>query len=390
MQGLKTTPTTPKKKILILNSEYPPIGGGAGTATANLARNLAAQGLDVKVVTARYDNLPALEQKMGFDLIRIATLRKRADRTNLGEQIHFILASFLYCLALFRRWKPDVIWAFFGFPSGIAAWMLKMVCGIPYIVSLRGGDVPGFRPYDFKTFHKIGSPFIKLVWRNARAVVANSRGLQHLARAFYDRVPIQVIPNGVDLEFFHPTRKNDKTTQLLFVGRVVYQKGLDLLANALKDLRNLDWQLTIVGDGSYKEHLHQLIEQNQLTQRVDFHGWCNKEKVLPLLSTADIFINPSRHEGMPNAVLEAMACGLPIIATRIAGNEDLVVDGKNGLLVRSEDVAGLQKALQSLIVDRNLCKKMGSYSRQLVEEKFSWQAAGEQYVHVLTKAAEKR
>jgi len=100
MQGLKTTPTTPKKKILILNSEYPPIGGGAGTATANLARNLAAQGLDVKVVTARYDNLPALEQKMGFDLIRIATLRKRADRTNLGEQIHFILASFLYCLAL--------------------------------------------------------------------------------------------------------------------------------------------------------------------------------------------------------------------------------------------------------------------------------------------------
>jgi len=221
-------------------------------------------------------------------------------------------------------------------------------------------------------------------------VVANSRGLQHLARAFYDRVPIQVIPNGVDLEFFHPTRKNDKTTQLLFVGRVVYQKGLDLLANALKDLRNLDWQLTIVGDGSYKEHLHQLIEQNQLTQRVDFHGWCNKEKVLPLLSTADIFINPSRHEGMPNAVLEAMACGLPIIATRIAGNEDLVVDGKNGLLVRSEDVAGLQKALQSLIVDRNLCKKMGSYSRQLVEEKFSWQAAGEQYVHVLTKAAEKR
>ena len=221
-------------------------------------------------------------------------------------------------------------------------------------------------------------------------MVANSRGLQHLARAFYDRVPIQVIPNGVDLEFFHPTRKNDKTTQLLFVGRVVYQKGLDLLANALKDLRNLDWQLTIVGDGSYKEHLHQLIEQNQLTQRVDFHGWCNKEKVLPLLSTADIFINPSRHEGMPNAVLEAMACGLPIIATRIAGNEDLVVDGKNGLLVRSEDVAGLQKALQSLIVDRNLCKKMGSYSRQLVEEKFSWQAAGEQYVHVLTKAAEKR
>ena len=390
MQGLKTTNATRKMKILILNSEYPPIGGGAGTATANLAHHLATQGIEVKVITARYGNLPALDQSLGFDLIRIPTLRKKDDRTNPGEQILFIFTSFWNCLPLFRRWRPDVIWAFFGFPSGITALMLKVVFGIPYIVSLRGGDVPGFRPYDFKVFHKLGGPFIKIVWKNAKTVIANSRGLMTLAQKFYSRVPIQVIPNGVDLDFFKPVHHAGKTTQLLFVGRVVYQKGLDLLVNALSELIDHDWMLSIVGNGSYKDHLYQLVEKKRLSERIKFQGWCNKEQLLPYLSKAHVFVNPSRHEGMPNAVLEAMACGLPVIATRIAGNEDLVQDGKNGFLVETEDVEGLRRVLQVLINNRNLCEKMGSASRKLVKEQFSWVNSGEQYLQVLMDAAEKK
>lgn len=388
MQGLKTIPSICKKKILILNSEYPPIGGGAGTATANLARNLAMQGMDVKVITARFGNLPDLDQSGGFDLIRIQTIRQKADRTNPGEQVLFIFTSLGKCLSLLRKWKPDATWAFFGFPSGVTALVLKVFFGIPYIVSLRGGDVPGFRPYNFKVYHRIGGPIIKVVWKHAKMVIANSQGLMRLAQRFYSRVPIQVIPNGVDLDFFKPSPRDGKTTQILFVGRVVYQKGLDLLVKALEGIPKNNWLLSIVGDGSYKEYLHKLIEEKGLTQRIQFHGWCNKEELLPYLAKAQIFVNPSRHEGMPNAVLEAMACGLPIIATRIAGNEDLVQNEKNGFLVEPESIQGLQQALQTLINNRQLCHKMGAASRKLVEDQFSWANSGKQYMQILVDVAE--
>ena len=389
MQGLKTEKLSLPLKVLILNSEYPPIGGGAGTATANLARFMASKGVEIKIVTARYGNLPVLEKNNGFEIIRVPSRRDRADRTGPMEQISFIFISAWYCLTHFHQWKPNVVWAFFGFPSGMTALFLKILYGIPYIISLRGGDVPGFRPYDFNKFHRIGGPFIKIVWNYSSGLVANSDGLRKLALKFHERIPIDVIPNGIDLDFFKPNVRDGKIPQLLFTGRVVYQKGLDLLVEALSKLIDLPWELSIIGDGSYKEHLQQRIEMLGLTSRIRFHGWCNKEELLPILAQSHIFVNPSRHEGMPNAVLEAMACGLPVIATRIAGNEDLVKDGENGLLIGNENVIELQNALRILLNDKQLRQKMGKNSRVIVESKFSWYHSGEEYLALLQKIAER-
>jgi len=386
---LNTPQANQQLKILILNCEYPPIGGGAGTATANLARFMASKGLDVRVCTSQYGHLPIREVKNGFEIVRVPSRRERADRTNPAEQTSFIFSSFRYCLNNFGKWKPDVVWAFFGIPSGITALAVKLLYGIPYIVSLRGGDVPGFRPYDFRTFHRLGAPFIRLVWNQAAAVVANSSGLRNLALKFHQKVPIGIIPNGIDLEYFKPCHRNGKIPQLLFTGRVVFQKGLDLLIGALGQLRELEWELSIIGDGSYKNQLHQMIEEQKLTSRVRFHGWCRQEELLPILAQAQIFINPSRHEGMPNAVLEAMASGLPIIATRIAGNEDLVIDGVNGFLVSSENVGELKNAIQALLTNKPLRLKMGDASRKLAEEKFSWSHSGEAYLELISKIANK-
>lgn len=385
MHGLKTAKKAPQLKVLILNSEYPPVGGGAGTATYNLARFMASRGLSIKVCTCRYGHLPNRETKDGFEIIRVPSKRERADRTNPGEQISFIFSSFTYCLKNFKLWKPDIVWAFFGFPSGFTALAVRILFGIPYIVSLRGGDVPGFRPYDFRKFHRIGAPFIRLVWNHAAAVVANSEGLKKLALDFHKKVPIAVIPNGIDLEYFKPCQRDGKIPQLLFTGRVVYQKGLDLLISALGGLKEMDWELSIIGDGSYKNQLHHLVDEQKMTSRVHFHGWCKQEQLLPVLAQAHIFVNPSRHEGMPNAVLEAMACGLPIVATRIAGNEDLVIDGKNGFLVASENVGELRTALQTLLTNKSLRLQMGNNSRELVEKKFSWNHSGEAYQAMLQK-----
>jgi glycosyltransferase involved in cell wall biosynthesis len=388
MHGLKTAQPIPHLKVLILNSEYPPIGGGAGTATANLARFMSSKGLDIKICTAQYGHLPSRETVDGFEIVRIPARRERADRTGPMEQISFILVSFWYCLTHFRQWKPDVIWAFFGFPSGMTALSLKFLFRIPYIVSLRGGDVPGFRPYDFKKFHRIGAPFIRLVWNHSSALVANSEGLRKLALKFHHKVPITVIPNGIDLDYFKPCSRDGKIPQLLFTGRVVYQKGLDLLVKALSELQEIPWELSIIGDGSYKNQLHQLVDTQKLNDRVRFHGWCKQAELLPILAQAHIFVNPSRHEGMPNAVLEAMASGLPIIATRIAGNEDLVINGKNGFLIESENVLELKKALQTLLSNKLMRLQMGDESRAIVENKFSWSHSGEAYFTLLNRIRE--
>lgn len=388
MHGLKTAQPPHPLKVLILNSEFPPIGGGAATATANLAKYLASRGQDVRVCTSGFAHLPSRETRNGFEIVRVPSKRNRADRTNPHEQISFMLSSAWYCLKNFSKWKPDVIWAFFGFPSGFSALVLKFIFRIPFIVSLRGGDVPGFRPYDFKRFHRLGAPFIRLVWNQASAVVANSEGLKKLALKFHHQVPILVIPNGIDLEYYKPSLHNDKAPRLLFIGRVVYQKGLDLLIQALSEIMGSEWELSIIGDGSFKDQLHQLIKQYGMTSRVHFHGWCRQEDLLPILARAHIFINPSRHEGMPNAVLEAMASGLPVIASKIAGNEDLVVNGKNGFLVQSENVSELREALKTLLTNMPLREKMGMESRTLVENQYSWTRSGEAYLALLQKTVE--
>lgn len=389
MHGLTPTLTPHPMKILILNSEYPPIGGGAATATANLARYLADQGQDVKVVTVQFENLPATEQISGFEVLRIPAWRERADRSSAGEQISFMLASLKYCITHFHQWKPDACLAFFGIPNGITAMLLKWIYKIPYIVSLRGGDVPGFRPYDFKRYHRLGAPIIKMVWRQSSGVVANSQGLRKLALNFFQRIPILTIPNGVDLEFYKPSARQWSPPHLLFIGRIVYQKGLDLLVEALSHVMHLDWDLTIVGDGSFKEFLLSKVDSLNLNERINFLGWHQKVELLPLLAKSNIFVNPSRHEGMPNAVLEAMACGLPIIASRIAGNEELITHRENGLIFEAENIAGLEAALKELLTNPELCAKMGRLSRRKVEEHFSWEGSGKQYLTLLHKSVER-
>ncbi len=193
-----------RMKILILNSEYPPVGGGAGNASAHIARLLAGQGHQVLLLTSQHANLPPEEVCDGVRVLRGPTRRKYADRSTAFEQVLFILGASLRSLRWVPRFKPDVTLAFFGLPSGAVAWLLKVVAGVPYVVSLRGGDVPGFRPYDFWLYHKIAVPWLHLIWRGAEAVVANSRGLYDLAKAFDSKVEITIVPNGVDLEEFRP------------------------------------------------------------------------------------------------------------------------------------------------------------------------------------------
>jgi glycosyltransferase involved in cell wall biosynthesis len=312
-------------------------------------------------------------------------LRRKQDRSNALEQIIFILSASFWTLRLLVHFKPDATLAFFGIPSGAVALVLKQFYRIPYVISLRGGDVPGFRPYDFHIYHKIAAPFLKAIWKNASAIVANSSGLRDLAQAFDGRFTIPIIPNGVNIERYRVEQRDWYEACILTVGRLVHQKGLDIAMHALAGLKDLDWHWTIVGDGPEMNALKFLARQLGISERVTFAGWLSRDEVIQSYKKSTLLLFPSRHEGMPNAVLEAMASGLPVVASRIAGNEELVADGETGFLVKSENIESLRGALRELIQQPSLRQKMGDASRRRVETSYSWESTAQKYVLLLEK-----
>jgi glycosyltransferase involved in cell wall biosynthesis len=316
---------------------------------------------------------------------RIPGLRRRQDRSNPLEQIIFILSASFWSVNLVPRFKPHATLAFFGVPSGAVAWLIKKLHKIPYVVSLRGGDVPGFRPYDFRVYHKLVAPFLRIIWRNAAAVVANSRGLRQLAHAFDPSFEIPIIPNGIDLDSYKTAGRDWMFPRLLSAGRIVHQKGLDLAMLALEGLRELDWEWQIAGDGPQLHSLQSLAKELGIGDRVRFLGWQSREELMKCYQQSNIFLFPSRHEGMPNALLEAMASGLPVVASCIAGSEELVIDGETGYLVPSEDIEALQTSLKKLLIDSKLREQMGRASRRYVEANYSWESTAQQYALLLEK-----
>jgi glycosyltransferase involved in cell wall biosynthesis len=355
-----------------------------------MARELAALGHDVRVVTAAYKGLPRRERVEGFEVCRLPAVRRHADHCSPLEMLSFLASACASLPVAAGAWRPDACVAFFGIPCGPAAWLLKLLRGVPYVVSLRGGDVPGFQPYDLAGYHRLTAPLIRFLWRAAAAVVANSRGLADLAACSAGAVPIRMIPNGVDAARFTPAEElsREGPVRLVFVGRLVRQKGLDVLLEALARLPGeACFEATIIGDGPLRADLAAMAARLGLAAKVRFAGWVSRADMPETLRHADAFVFPSRDEGMPNAVLEAMASGLAVAATRIAGNEELVEEGRTGFLVPPDDAAALAAVIARLVADRNLCWRLGQAGREKAVREYSWRVVAEAYAALCAQAA---
>jgi len=365
-------------RILLINYEYPPLGGGAGNATRNMAREMAALGHTVFVMTARFADLPHEETVDGYTVIRIPSRRRAKDRSNVIEMLSFLLSSLWAVIAWRRRIRADACIAYFGIPGAPAAWVQRILFGVPYIVSLRGGDVPGFQPYDLKNFHRLTKPIIQFLWWQSKSVVANSKGLATLAQKSAPNRKIHIIPNGVDTTFFSPVEK-DFQGRLLFVGRVSQQKGLTYLLQAIAQSDTKPTRLTIVGDGPLRSPLENEARSLGLEDIVHLHGWADRTDLPAIYQNHDIFVLPSLDEGMPNVILEAMASGLPIICTAIAGNEELV-DQQNGWVVSPQVIPALTNAVNAALTTPLTDKSKQSRQRALG---YSWHSVAERYLELL-------
>ena len=369
--------------ILVLNYEYPPMGGGAGNAAKYISEHMASQGHSVHVITMRHKSLPPSETINGVAIHRISSLRRKLNQSNVIEMLSFIVSAIFRYRKTLRGWSPDVSIAFLGLPSGAVSWWLKKRRRIPYIVSIRGGDVPGTQPEQLKLYHALCKPFIKTIWRNAQFVVANSLGLRDLALETLPDKDILFIPNGVDLSIFKPgeTQHDTSTLHLLFVGRLSREKRVDLLIHALAAIHHESWDLSIVGDGPESSTIKSLIAQRGLSDRISCTGWLDKATLLKTYQRSDIFVFPSTSEGMPNVILEAMACGLPVVTTRIRGCQELIEHEINGLLVKSDDCQELIQAMERLMSAQNLHRRMSIFNRETAQ-KYSWKEVGERYLEL--------
>jgi glycosyltransferase involved in cell wall biosynthesis len=205
---------------------------------------------------------------------------------------------------------------------------------------------------------------------------------------------VRVIANGVDTHQFQPgERRADGTFRIACVGRLIFNKGPQFLIEAAPQILRAHpkAEFVLVGDGPLRASLEERARRLNIGHRVNFLG--TRSDVAAILQGCDVLVRPSLLEGMPLAVLEAMACGLPVVATPVSGTAELVRGGENGLLVRPAQPDDLAAAVLRLAEDESLREAQGRRGRWLAEHRYSWDAVAAQtlavYRELLWPAIEK-
>ena len=337
-------------KILVLNYEYPPVGGGGGRLCQKLAEALVVCGHEVRVVTAGVGMLPRESESGGVRIFRPPTGRKREDTCSVPEMGFYILGAFGEAWRQAREWKPDVIHAHFVVPTGVLAAAVSRLTGIPYVVTAHLGDVPGGVPEQTSGLFRFVAPVARWVWRGAAARTAISRFVGELAGMGFGTPPDAVIPNGIP-EIPPPATPRDPVPEILLVGRLSVQKNPLLAADALSRLPgHLAWKLTVIGKGPLEADFRDALGAAGLLGRVEFCGWLEEGEVRRRMERASILLMPSLHEGLPMAAVEALWHGLAIVGSRIGGMREVVEDGRNGALCPL-DAGAFAAALRGLLED---------------------------------------
>jgi glycosyltransferase involved in cell wall biosynthesis len=257
--------------------------------------------------------------------------------------------------------------------------------------SRRGGDI--------EALARFGKPAVLLARRllqrtGAVVVVLSSRMKSYLAEYSFHPLPVQLIPNGVDIKRFHPLNtspnRSETNVSVVCVSRLRPEKGIDVLLRAWKIvcMQMPLARLIIVGNGPLQSQLKHMAEELDISDTVEFTGL--QSDIAAQFHRGDLAVLPSLYEGMPNALLEAMACGLPCVATWVSGSEDIIQQGMNGLLVEPGDYQGLAEALLTLMYSPERMQSYGCVARATIEAHYSIERVTDLYVELYQHIADRR
>lgn len=386
-----------KKRVLIFSMAYHPFIGGAEVAIKEITDRIPADEIEFHMITLRYDTtLPKVELVGNVLVHRIGFSRAHPNARDLKRlplrlnKLYYQFGTVLHALKLHKKYRYKALWAMMAHSAGVPAGIFKMLMPhISYGLTLQEGDSIGHIKKTMLPLY----PFFVQGFKRAGRLQAISTYLAQWGSAMGFRGKPLVIPNGVDVERFskeYPTReleslkqkleKKINTVFLITTSRLVQKNGIDIVIKALAHLPE-HFHFLILGSGPLEKSLKLLANNLQLQHRVRFLGDIPQGDIPKYLKISDIFVRPSRSEGMGISFIEAMAAGVPVIATQEGGIADFLFDPEKnpnvkptGLAVRVDDSEGIAKQVLRYESDVLLRREITDNAKALVCARYDWAA----------------
>lgn len=374
-------------KVLMIINSFRPLVGGAEKQAERLSIELVKKGMGVTIITRYYEGLERLEIAEGVKIIRL-----NSSSISFIKKLKPLIFSYnIYKYVKKNRNDIDIIHTH-QLSTGHVGAYINMMMGIPAIAKIAGGKGKYGCEIKGLAYKFMGRARINFLRKHIRKIIATSSEILKDIKS--ENIPDRKIffqPNGINIsgdtvsskpknlirkEFNLP---EDKTIYI-YVGRLLPVKGIDILLDAWERIDRYVYKksiLLILGDGKLKDIV---VDKSDNHSNIIYKG--NVTNVDEYLKASDIFVIPSRYEGISNALLEAMSAKMPIIATRVGGNPDLIKHELNGLLVESENIDNLVSAINRMSVDIELRKKLANNAFMDVKEKYSLEVVAENYVNL--------
>jgi len=345
-----------------------------------LATEFSAMGFQVEILTNHMGgNYPETEQRKNFTVRRFHTGRKSTLPGKFYEHIGFFVLGLPQIFFYIYKSGFDYLFPIFVVPTGLIALIIAKILGIPTVVFVDAADTPGIQSHQH-FWIKLLSPFFYLVTRYSNGVII-CEGLEDVAGPMISNTHLGVIANGTDLptQISSPGERDGKL-QFLSIGRLVLRKGFMDVIKALAEVKKQrsDFLLTIIGYGVEADRLQQYLEQYDMCGNIVLAGRVEYDELVKYYLNSDCYIFYGDMEGSSLAMVEALAYGLPIIASDHPGNRSYIKQGDNGLLVEHKNYLALADAISEVLEKRGELPAWGARSRHIASH-YSWSNIAKQY-----------
>lgn len=351
-------------KILVLNYEYPPLGGGGSKVSEELCEQCGNRGISIDIVTMGYKELPQKEKRGNIVIHRVKCWRSKQRVCHPWEQLSYCINAYRYIGKHLDVGKYDFVHCHFIIPTGLLALWLKKKYGLKYMITSHGSDVLGHNDARFLLLYKLIAPGWKKILANASAITAPS---EYLVNKIHETMPdilVDIIANGIHCKDYRP---GNKKKTVIAMTRLQESKGVQDLIEACAAIDMHEWTVVILGDGPYRPNLEALVKQKGLENKIRFGGHVTGDERMKYLSEAGCFFSGSRFEAFSLSVLEASLCGCNVIASKIEPHIMLV-----GQEHTYEVVDELKSILSSVVSGEPEAVEYGN-------EKYDWENIYEKY-----------